>query len=171
MPPRSRLLLITTFGLGYCRPASGTWGSLPPAVFAAIMIYLGHSPADGTDLGMLGWYVPLALMAVLFSLACLRDGDLAEHVFYKKDPGQVVADETAGMALTLLCCPPAAFGKHGLLAVLAAFLLFRILDITKPWPAHGIQKLRGGWGVLMDDLIVGVYAGGLMWGLVALRVL
>jgi len=155
-----RLRLITTFGLGFCKPASGTWGSLPPALYAAVMVLIWATP---TNEMALAWYAPQVLMLVLFSAACVRDGDFTEHFFYKKDPSQVVADETAGMALTLLCAPAAFMSRHGLWAVLAAFVLFRIMDIIKPAPAHGIQKIPGGWGVLLDDLVAAIYAAAVIW--------
>lgn len=156
----ARLRLITCFGLGYCKPASGTWGSLPPALYAALMVVIWATP--GTDM-QLAWYLPLAMICVLFSVACVRDGDLAEAVFNKKDAGQVVADETAGMALTLLLLPPALINRFGLLMVLWAFVMFRIFDIIKPWPARQIQSVPGGWGVLLDDHFAALYAVLVAW--------
>jgi phosphatidylglycerophosphatase A len=95
----------------------------------------------------------------------------------KKDPGQVVADEIAGQALTLLALPWAiADGWAGSptlpegvtpmvfnigLAVVG-FLLFRIFDILKPPPANGLQRLGGGMGILVDDLIAGVMAAAVL---------
>lgn len=152
--------LITTFGLGHMRPASGTWGSLPPVVVCAAMLWWGTS--------VWAWLAVLAAVLVVFSLACIVWGDWAEATFGKKDPGQVVADETAGMALTLMCAWPAAVapaGEPGLSAwhmivlLCSAFVLFRVMDIIKPPPARGLQRLPGGWGILIDDLLAGAYAG------------
>lgn len=154
---RARLLWITTFGLGYCRPFPGTWGSLPTAALAGVLIATGISPA-----GHPGIYVGVMLtLAGLFSWACLAQADAAEARFGKKDPGHVVADETAGQAIALVWIPPAALstGMHAALMVVAGFVLFRIMDIMKPWPIRGLQKIPGGPGILVDDLLAGVLAG------------
>jgi phosphatidylglycerophosphatase A len=153
-PARARLRLITTFGLGYCKPASGTWGSLPPLFIAAGLVGIGLQ-------GSFAWYLTLAGLLVVFSWACLAQGDLAEAVFGKKDPGQVVADETAGMALTLLFIPPSVLGTWPAAAawLLAAFFIWRIADIVKPWPANALQRIPGGLGILIDDLVAALYAG------------
>lgn len=148
----SARFLLTTFGLGHLRPAPGTWGSLPPVVLVGLL-YAAHSPA---------WVVNLALavILVLFSLACVIYGDAAEAHFNRKDPSSICADETAGQCLPLLFLPASMLLTPARLAVtlVGAFLLFRILDILKPWPARGLQKLPAGWGVLIDDLVVGLMA-------------
>ncbi len=69
-----------------------------------------------------------------------------------KDPGAIVVDEVAGMTLALLTAPPT------LPALIVAFLLFRAFDVVKPFPANVSQRLRGGLGVMVDDLIAGLYA-------------
>jgi phosphatidylglycerophosphatase A len=153
--PRLSRLLITTFGLGYMRPASGTWGSMPTAALAAALAYFGLT-------GGVVWYGSLGLVAVAFSVICILCGRDAEATFGKKDPSQAVADETAGMAVTLLCLPTwAMHGDPGVyyLAIGAAFIVFRIADIIKPWPARQLQSLPAGWGILVDDLVAGVQAG------------
>lgn len=157
-----RLLLLTTFGLGHMRPASGTWGSTPPPALALLMILIlsgdGLSSFEHWSIN-----VSLLLIALIFSIVCVRFGAEAEHRFGKKDPGQVVADETAGQAIALLFLPwrpmidsEGWFWNVALAAT--AFFAFRILDIIKPPPANQIQRLAGGWGILADDLIAGVYA-------------
>lgn len=153
---RPKLLWITTFGLGHLRPASGTWGSLPPVALALVLIALGLHPAA------VWWPYLLVLGTVLvvFCGACVAQADEAEVRFHKKDPSQVVADETAGQCLPLLALTPAMTANFGTaaLSVLVGFLSFRILDIVKPWPARQIQRVPGAWGILLDDLIAGVYA-------------
>jgi phosphatidylglycerophosphatase A len=169
--------LITTFGLGFMRPAPGTWGSLPPCAFAALFPIL-----RGTDLigpvGGVFWYVGQAFFAVYFSWICLKFGDGAEAEFGKKDPSQVVADETAGMGVTLLFLPHWWLTISGatvqqsnqrtliatLGAIAVAFVFFRIADIIKAPPARGLQRLKGGMGILVDDLIAGVQAGVVLLG-------
>ncbi|MEX2219554.1 MAG: phosphatidylglycerophosphatase A [Phycisphaerales bacterium] len=153
---RAGALLVTTFGLGYLRPASGTWGSLPSVALAAALMAAGAGPAGSP------WVYNLALaaVAVFFTLACAAYGDAAEARYLRKDPSNVVADETAGQAVALLFIPAHAAATPGRAAValLAAFLLFRLLDILKPFPAGRLQRVAGGWGIVLDDLFAGVYA-------------
>ncbi|MGD9791642.1 MAG: phosphatidylglycerophosphatase A [Phycisphaerales bacterium] len=158
---RRPLRLITTFGLGHMRPASGTWGSLPPIVLALILVAVGLGPADHRAF----FDAAMVLIAVVFSWACVRDGDFAEARFGKKDPGQVVADETAGQAVTLLMLPTAAMQdvRAAIFTIVLSFFAFRIFDILKPWPARSLQRVPGGWGILIDDLFAGVYAGVAVW--------
>lgn len=156
-PPSFTLRAATTFGLGYCRPASGTWGSLPPVAIAFGMALAGQA-------GTVVWYALQVSVLITFSLACVLAGREAEARFGKKDPGQVVADETAGMALVLLFVPPGLLGQpvHAFAWLAGAFVLWRLADIIKPWPANALQRLPAGWGILIDDLVAGLYAGVLM---------
>ena len=70
----------------------------------------------------------------------------------RKDPGIVVVDEVVGQWVTLAALPftpvTAALG----------FLLFRVMDVVKPWPARDLERLPGGWGIMADDVMAGVYA-------------
>lgn len=153
------LLPATTFGLGYMRPAPGTWGSLPPCALAAAMVAL-NATAIAHAIAQLA-------LAILFSLACLVAGRHAEQR-WGKDPSNVVADETAGQALALLWLPflawlaPSAAPAAVYLAIAASFFVFRALDILKPWPARQLQALPTGLGILIDDLIVGAEAAALV---------
>lgn len=155
MNPRP-LWPITTFGLGYCRPFPGTWGSIPTVLLAASLLCAKLGPHQTP------WLYNTLLMAVLifFSAACIIQGDRAEARFGKKDPSQVVADETAGQVIPLLCLPAAAFETplRASATLFAAFVLFRICDILKPWPIRAAQKVPGGWGILIDDLLAGLLA-------------
>lgn len=155
---------ITVGGLGRLRPASGTWGSLPPLIAAAALLALGVCPFCG---GFLSWewliyFATLKAFILIFSAACIFLGDRAEAEFGEPDPSNVVADESAGMALTLMLIPTGALAggvlqTAGVLAT--AFVLWRIMDILKPWPANALQRIPGGWGILLDDLAAAVYAG------------
>jgi len=103
------------------------------------------------------WAVPFSRAGLLlFFVAVILGGTWAAHraerLLGGKDPGAIVIDEVAGMTLTVL---PFALTP----AVLAVgFVLFRIFDIVKPFPAHVSQRLGGGIGVMVDDLIAGLYA-------------
>ncbi len=156
--------LISTFGLGYMRPAPGTWGSTPAAALAGAFALLGHP-------GGVAWYLALAFVTVAFSVICVACGRDAETAFGRKDPSQAVADETAGMAVTLLLLPVgwlSADPLTWLILIAAAFMAFRIADIVKLWPAGALQRLPAGWGILIDDLVAGVQAAVPIWVLVYL---
>jgi len=149
-------LVITTFGLGHMRPASGTWGSMPPVFIAGAMIFGGYGPQDSPWV----YHSVLAAILVIFSVACLVQGDAAEAAFGKKDPSQAVADETAGQCLPLMFLPAHALGdaKTTLFTLGLAFVAFRVMDIIKPWPARSLQRIPGGLGILIDDLFAAAYA-------------
>ncbi len=138
------------------RPASGTWGSMPTVVLAFGLIYCGFGPAH------VPWVYNAVLVAwcVLFSIGCLVQGEAAEAKFGKKDPSQAVADETAGQAIALLFLPASVESSLQtlILTLGGAFVAFRIFDILKLWPARGLQVLKGGTGILIDDLVAGVQA-------------
>lgn len=149
------------------RPASGTWGSMPPVVIAGLIWFFdsANGGPSGLKLGTaspLWWAYHGILLAILvvFSAACVVDGNAAEARFGKKDPGQVVADETAGQCLSLMALPFAhlAHWNQMLLTLALAFVSFRVMDIVKPWPARQLQRVPGGWGILIDDLFAGLYA-------------
>lgn len=150
--------LITTGGLGFLRPASGTWGSMPPVALAGLLILAGASPAGGLG-SCLAYHAVLTLVLVGFTLACAVFGDAAE-ARWGGDPGEVVADETAGQCLPLMFLPAASVtGFWPMCATLiGAFLAFRLFDIFKPWPARGLQSQPGGWGIVLDDLAAGLQA-------------
>jgi len=155
-------LVITTGGLGLIRPASGTWGSLPPVIASGILVVLGAGPAS--DL----WWIHALVMVVFviaFSVVCITGADGAE-ARWGKDPSPVVADETAGMALTLLLLPTALFSGElffVMTTLVGAFVLFRAFDILKLPPAWGMQKIPGGWGILLDDHVAAVQAAVIAW--------
>jgi phosphatidylglycerophosphatase A len=158
---------ITVFGLGYRWPASGTWGSLPPVVVAALFTLAAYRCLE-SDAALtwltIAYRLTLVAILVTFSVACLAQGDGAEACFLKKDPGQAVADETAGQCLPLLTLPLVYdTTRQAVLALLIAFLSFRAMDIIKPPPARQIQSAPAGWGILLDDLVAGLYAAGITY--------
>ncbi|HYE62450.1 MAG TPA: phosphatidylglycerophosphatase A [Phycisphaerales bacterium] len=167
---RPRVNWITVFGLGHMWPASGTWGSLPPVLLAGAFFFVARVVGAEHAPLVRGLYV-LALLIVLvaFCYACVAQGDGAEARFGEKDPSQAVADETAGQCLPLLVLPVwYPEWSDALLALLTAFVAFRVMDIVKPPPARGLQRLYAGWGVLIDDLVAGVYAAVVTWVVVRL---
>lgn len=158
VPERAHLDWVTVFGLGHLRPAPGTWGSIPPVV-VAWLLYAAHLTPHHLPAA---YYLVMGGLFLWACAACIFQGDHAE-ARWGKDPSYVVADETAGQCIPLMALPLAGVGadadwKRVTIATTLAFLLFRIMDIVKPPPARGIQKLPAGWGILVDDLIAGVYA-------------
>lgn len=152
--PRS---LITVFGLGFLRPAPGTWGSLPPVLLAALLLVAGLGPGNHPII----YNGSLVAVMIFFSVACIAEGDAAEARSIRgKDPSESVADETAGQCLPLLFLPGAALTTPAVTAftLCFAFVAFRLLDIVKPWPASALQRVPAGWGILLDDLVAGVMA-------------
>ena len=141
---RIALIVATAGGAGYAPLAPGTVGS---AVAVALL-----------------WLVPFSRGGlVLFFLAVTLGGTWAAHraerLLGRKDPGVIVIDEVAGMTLAVLPLPLTP-------AVLAAgFVLFRVFDIVKPFPARTSQRLTGGFGVMVDDLIAGSYTLAILWGI------
>lgn len=94
---------------------------------------------------------------VVWSVVCVWLGEFAVEYFGRKDPGPCVVDEAAGICLTLLFQPMLPGMREGWVLG-AAFLAFRLFDITKPPPARQLERLPAGWGILMDDLAAAVYA-------------
>ncbi len=142
LPPRAALrdpalAWATGLGVGFLKPAPGTWGSAAAALF---------------------WWFFLAPLAVWIQLlvcagyfltawwACAQVG----RRYGVHDAGEVVADEVVGMWLAL------AFAPHSLLAVILAFAVFRLLDVAKPGPIGWLDRsVSGGLGVLLDDVLAG----------------
>jgi len=109
------------------------------------------------------WLIPFSQFGYCSALAAvvvvgIWASQRVEAVLGRKDPGVIVIDEVAGMMVAVLLLPR----TPGVL--LCAFLLFRLFDIWKPFPAGEAQALRGGFGVVVDDLIAGVYALVLLMG-------
>ena len=88
-------------------------------------------------------------------------GSRTEALAGRKDPGKVVVDEVAGQLIATL--PLAFFRQWSIAAVMVSFVLFRFFDIVKPYPANRLQELKGGFGIMYDDLVAGVYAAVLVW--------
>ena len=134
-------LAIATCGVGYLPLIPGTFGSL-----VGIGIFLLFSR---TAIGLI-----VLTLAVTF--AGIWAGSRTEELAGRKDPGKVVVDEVAGQLIATL---PLAFVKQwSIAAVMVSFVLFRFFDIVKPYPANRLQELKGGPGIMCDDLVAGVYA-------------
>jgi len=113
------------------------------------------------------WLIPFTQAALLLTLVVVTlvgiwAGGRVERALGAKDPGVVVIDEVAGMLLSVLTLP------RTIPVLLSAFFLFRVFDVWKPFPARQSQELHGGFGVMVDDLIAGLYALILLLGARAL---
>lgn len=164
--PSLAVRVLSVFGLGFLRPAPGTWGSLPPPMLACVLFMLGCRP-ELTEAGAawsggawLGFNLTIFLVLVFFTLACAAFGDEGEAKFGKKDASQIVADETAGQCIPLLFLPAASMADPitAMITFGLAFFAFRIFDILKLPPAYRLQHIPGGWGVVLDDLVAGIHA-------------
>jgi len=148
MKPTDYLALaISTFGVGYLPLAPGTWGSL-----LTVGIFLGFTQvAKGNAL------VVLVLGSIfVVTVAGIWAATRTEELSNRKDPRKVVVDEVAGQLISLF--PLTLFAHWSIVAVIISFILFRFFDIVKPYPARRLEGLKGGLGVMCDDLIAGVYA-------------
>lgn len=140
-------LLSTWFGAGLMPKAPGTWGSLAALPFAWILVWSG------------GWPV-LAIATVLIFFIGWWSAARTALVLGIADPGCIVIDEVAGQWLVLLATPP-DFWHYAI-----GFGLFRVFDITKPWPASWADRqVKGGLGIMLDDVFAGLY------GLIAMQLL
>lgn len=138
--------LATVLGVGYFPRMPGTAGSL-----FALLVYWIFFPNESS---LLIHAIFFGIMVLLFFIG-VWSSTIAEHR-YGHDPSCVVIDEVTGMALALWLLP-----KYWLWT-LAAFLIFRLLDIFKWLGIHSLQTLRGGWGVMMDDLLAGLWTNGIV---------
>lgn len=135
-------MVLASFGfVGRSPVAPGTAGSA-----AALLLYAG--------LRALGWtgtsFEPLVIVGLF--VAGVWAADRTARVLHRTDPGVVVIDEVVGMLMTVAFLPVSPVGA------VAGFLLFRVFDIVKPFPAAQAERLPGGWGIMIDDVVAGAYA-------------
>lgn len=148
-PTKWAFAIATFFGAGYLKPGPGTWGSI-----AAVLLWAAA-----------GWWLPLSYLGLTIVLVCgivltlvigVPAATVAARESGREDPGFVVIDEVAGQWIALLGCRPRDW-PHALIAL----ILFRLLDITKPFPARQLESLPEGWGIVFDDVAAGLYALGI----------
>ena len=153
-PPAHRTLwawtVATFFGAGLGKPGPGTYGSVAAVLLWGGYAWLGHPTPQQMLLALVaGIVVSIALGIPAATIAARESG--------RHDPGFVVIDEVAGQWIALLGSP--ADWRHGLMAL----ILFRLFDITKPFPARQLERLPEGWGIVFDDVAAGLYAWGVAW--------
>ena len=143
-------LIATFFGVGHLRPAPGTWGSLAALPAAWVLMLLGG-----------WWLLSLGILAAFFGGLCATRAETAGTENH--DPSEIVIDEVAGQWIALL---PVALGAALTGAAptalypgwIAAFLLFRLFDITKPWLVGWADRRNDPLGVMLDDVFAGIFA-------------
>ena len=131
--------LATCFQIGYLPLAPGTWGS------AAALIAWRLLPEIEL--------FKLSLIVIVIFLVGVIVSSVVSNEENNSDPSKVVIDEWVGMWIALLMIP------NEWLWLGVAFILFRIFDIVKVYPANRFERLHGGWGIMMDDVVAGLYAG------------
>jgi phosphatidylglycerophosphatase A len=146
---RLGVFIATCAHVGYAPVAPGTWGS---AVGLLVYYVVRRQASIPIELGVIAVILVIGLWSATE----------AEHHFGGIDPGPVVIDEVIGMLITLALHPVNVAGA------VAGFFIFRVLDVIKPWPARRLELLPGGFGVVLDDVMAGVYGNLLIWGLVRL---
>jgi phosphatidylglycerophosphatase A len=175
--PRWAWWVATGLGSGWLKPAPGTWGSLAGLLAWCVLIGSSATPFISwasrhpghvllAPLGVALEILHLAAIGLLVWVA-VRASDRVVQETGREDPGFIVIDEWVGMWVTLWplrwTLAQEAFrlfdpgGWRWSVLLLFPFLVFRLLDIWKPWPVHQIQELPGGQGIVADDLIAGLY--------------
>ena len=140
--------VATFFGAGLGKPGPGTWGSVA-AVLLWLAVAVSLHPASQTLFLILLAGIALSLiLGVPAATIVARESG-------RKDPQFVVIDEVAGQWIALL------FAPAGWRYAIAALVLFRLFDITKPFPARQLESLPEGWGIVFDDVAAGLYALGI----------
>ncbi len=138
--------IATGFGSGYSPIAPGTAGAL-----VACLLWWGlQSCPLSCFSGETSWAGLMGLIVIFFFLG-VRSADELEHE-WGHDPSKIVVDEMVGVWIAMLFVP------FSLSNLAVAFILFRIFDIWKPLGIRQMEKLPGGWGVMMDDVLAGIYA-------------
>jgi phosphatidylglycerophosphatase A len=178
--PHISFLLATWFGLGYLPKAPGTWGSLAGlALVWPLRLLLSAVGSLQADIHFEDWYFVvdfhvLALLCILVAALGVLVSSRVAAYSGMKDPQYVVVDEVSGQMLTLLLggfsAATHSFGTAVFTPgaslyfdfpwkfLLTGFILFRLFDIWKPFPIRKLEKLPGGWGIMADDWLAGIYA-------------
>jgi len=138
------IFLATGFYAGKCPIAPGTAGTLVGVLLYLMLRHLSFSL--------------YAITVLTFIILAIWVSGKAQDILSVEDPPQVVIDEIAGFLVTM------AFHPSGYLFIVTGFILFRIFDIVKPFPIKWVdKKLLNGWGIVLDDVLAGVYANILLW--------
>ncbi|HKV47651.1 MAG TPA: phosphatidylglycerophosphatase A [Candidatus Acidoferrales bacterium] len=181
--PRVSIFLATACGLGYLPKAPGTWGALGGLVVTTIPFLFCESLSILRDYAGIGNYLLIqTAVGLIIAVIGVWSAGCASRFWRQDDPQKVVIDEVSGqhLAIVLGCALPLSrviplslqtsiwgyLGHDATLNwkyLLAGFILFRVFDIWKPFPARQAESLRAGWGIMADDWMAGVYAAIGLW--------
>jgi len=142
--------MATGLGVGYFPCMPGTIGSLWGIGFCLLLNL---------------WGIPIYVLGVvIFGIVAVKISDEADTLFGEHDSGKIVIDEIVGYLVAMLLIPPE------IEYLVIGFVAFRFFDILKPYPVGMIdKKLRGGLGVVLDDVAAGIYANALLWVIIVVR--
>ncbi len=140
--------VATFFGAGRLKPGPGTWGSMAAVLLWAVAAWAVHLNPRVLLAALLAGIA----LALIFGIPAAT---IAARESGRHDPGFVVIDEVIGQWIALLFCP--IDWSHAL----TALVLFRLFDITKPFPVRRLERLPEGWGIVFDDVAAGLYALGI----------
>jgi phosphatidylglycerophosphatase A len=139
------LWMLCGFGAGRLPVAPGTWGAALAGLLASVLAW-----------GAPAFFQPMLAMAIVLSFIVGIVGVPRAEALWGKDPSPLVLDEMVGMWVALWTAPVEWE------AWLVIFVLFRLFDVLKPLGIRSLERLPGGWGVMVDDVLAGIYAG-LSW--------
>ena len=139
-------LIALGFGSGLLPKAPGTWGTV-----VGIPIYIAMSYLT------LPWFLAVTAISFIFGCYCCHVAGIA---LGEPDHGSIVWDEIVGLMVTMIAIP------YSILNIILGFALFRLFDITKPFPIKYFDKhFKNGFGVMLDDVLAGVMANVCLWGI------
>ncbi len=181
--PRLALLIATGFGLGNLPLAPGTWGSLGGVLLGYValwgalikllwLISLISPEGGGIEFGIVTPLKTIAIdvLAIFYGPFVLLVAGIgtwaagrASNFLATKDPQNVVIDEVVGQMITYLPVGTRVISDGGWKYLALGFILFRAFDIWKPFPARRAERLPGGWGIMADDWVAGIYAALGLW--------
>lgn len=147
------VVIATGFGAGFIPFGPGTWGSV-----VGLLIAYGLIVVFGADVLML--QNSLIAAGVVSAALGIWASHRAEKIFDRKDASQIVVDEVCRQIISFVFIAPylAGLGASWRWWMIAGFALFRAFDIFKPYPINKLQDLSGGFGVMMDDVLAGIYS-------------
>src|SRR5438309_2356492 len=145
-------LISTSLGIGYIGKGAGTVAAVACSVCWYLVYKQGYDPISSV------------IITVLITLIGIWSSNVVSAI-WGKDPARVVIDEVAGMCISLLFIPVS------IIHVLCALILFRFFDILKPLFIKKVEKLPGGWGIMLDDVVAGVYANLILQAVLWLKLL
>jgi phosphatidylglycerophosphatase A len=129
----------TVVKIGYLPLAPGTWGSLAALAFWYLILPTFSS-------------ITFIVTIIIIFILGIYTSSVTERVLEKKDPSIIVIDEWVGQWIALLFLPKSFVWS------IVAFALFRLFDIWKPYPIHRLDNIKGGFGIMIDDVLAGIYA-------------